>query len=143
MIKKFTPIIFLFLLLIGGLAVAQDNRDKIESMRVAYLTKELDLSSKEAQTFWPVYNDYLDQLESLRKIRRQQLKKISPEQMNEKEAEQYIDSEIGFRLREAEIQKQYYSRFKQVLPVKKAALLIRAEENFKRELIKQLKDKSN
>jgi hypothetical protein len=43
---------------------------------------------------------------------------------------------------EANLQKQYYNRFKQCLPVKKAALLIKAEEDFKRELLKQLKDKN-
>jgi hypothetical protein len=127
------------------LASAQSNADKkeqIASLRVAFITKELNLSSKEAQLFWPVYNEYQDKLEALRKSRRKENKKIAPETMTDQEAEMFIDSESDFKVNEANLQKQYYQRFKQSLPVKKVALLIKAEDDFKRELLKQLKDRN-
>jgi N-acetyl-gamma-glutamylphosphate reductase len=138
-------IIILVLTLLSGFVAAQskaDKKEQIASFRVAFITKELNLSSKEAQLFWPVYNEYQDKLESLRATRRKENKKLAPETMTDQEAEQFIDAETDFRVSEANLQKQYYNRFKQSLPVKKVALLIKAEEDFKRELLKQLKDKN-
>ena len=34
------------------------DRKKIESLRIAYLTEELDLSTAEAKDFWPVFNEF-------------------------------------------------------------------------------------
>jgi Skp family chaperone for outer membrane proteins len=133
------------LLLLCGRVSAQtknDKKEQIAAFRVAFITKELNLSSKEAQLFWPVYNEYQDKLEALRTSRRKENKKLSPETMTDQEAEQFIDNETDFKVNEANLQKQYYNRFKQSLPLKKVALLIRAEDDFKRELLKQLKDKN-
>ena len=130
---------------VGGFATAQtkvDKKEQIASFRVAFITKELSLNSKEAQLFWPVYNEYQDKLEALRKSRRKENRKLTPETMTEQEVELFIENETDFKVNEANLQKQYYARFKQSLPIKKVALLIKAEEDFKRELLKQLKDKN-
>ncbi|HRG57856.1 MAG TPA: sensor of ECF-type sigma factor [Bacteroidia bacterium] len=134
-----------FLVLIWAFSSAQtkaDKKEQIAAFRVAFITKELNLSSKEAQSFWPVYNEYQDKLEVLRTSRRKENKKLSTESMTDQEAEQFVDNEIEFKVNEAHLQKQYFTRFKQSLPVKKVALLIKAEDDFKRELLKQLKDKN-
>lgn len=61
--------ILLFLILsLPVLASAQDNpkRDnKLQSLEIAYLTKELNLSPEEAQKFWPVYNQYSAEMRSV------------------------------------------------------------------------------
>ena len=35
-----------------------ERGEQIEQQRIAFITTELDLSVEEAQTFWPLYNDY-------------------------------------------------------------------------------------
>ena len=65
-------IAFLYIALAGfsSTSIAQtqeDRKEKIEAMKVAFITQKLDLSSKEAQVFWPLYNDYQDKLQALRK----------------------------------------------------------------------------
>jgi hypothetical protein len=138
-------LIITVMIAVGGFATAQtkvDKKEQIASFRVAFITKELSLNSKEAQLFWPVYNEYQDKLEALRKSRRKENRKLTPETMTEQEAELFIENETDFKVNEANLQKQYYARFKQSLPIKKVALLIKAEEDFKRELLKQLKDKN-
>ena len=37
---------------------AQANREKIKAMKTAFITNALDLSSKEAEQFWPIYNEF-------------------------------------------------------------------------------------
>ena len=52
------------ILLLGVTLSAQpdpDRRDeRIRSYRVAIFTEVLRLSSEEAQGFWPIYNEYMD-----------------------------------------------------------------------------------
>ncbi len=120
------------------LQAQESKKDKIEALRIAFITKQLDLTSKEAQAFWPVYNDYLDKVESARKAFRQQYKKNDYDFSTDKEAEDFINAEIQLKQKEAAYFKEYYEKFKKVLPVKKVALLRKAEEDFKKEIIKQL-----
>jgi hypothetical protein len=39
----------------------------IESLKIAYITRELTLAPEEAQKFWPVYNTYTAELKAARK----------------------------------------------------------------------------
>ena len=32
------------------------DKEKIKALKVAHITEQLDLTAKEAQAFWPVYN---------------------------------------------------------------------------------------
>jgi Spy/CpxP family protein refolding chaperone len=43
------------------------NDNAIESLKIAFLTKQLDLTPDEAQKFWPVYNQYTIELKKMRK----------------------------------------------------------------------------
>ena len=35
-----------------------ENKEKIKALKIAYLTEKLDLSSNEAEKFWPIYNKH-------------------------------------------------------------------------------------
>ena len=57
---------------ITGLANAQDNQpaekkqENIEALKVAFISKELQLTPEEAQKFWPLYNQYSAQLKAIK-----------------------------------------------------------------------------
>ena len=36
----------------------KEKREQIKTMKIAFLTSELDLSVSEAEKFWPVYNAF-------------------------------------------------------------------------------------
>ncbi len=120
-----------------------ERRENIESMKIGFLTKKLNLTPEEAQKFWPIYNQYQDKMDDLRKKRRQDNREAKQnfDELSDKEVEQAVDNEILFRQKELEIQKEYHSKFKAVLPIKKVAKLYQAEEQFKRVLLDKLKDK--
>lgn len=123
----------------------QEKKEDIESMKIAFLTKKLELTPEEAQQFWPVYNQYSDKLNEIRKKRRQDLRtaKNNFDEMSDKEVEQAVDNEMNFRQKELDIQKEYNAKFKAILPIKKVAKLYAAEEQFKRVLLDKLKDRKN
>ncbi len=120
-----------------------ERKEKIETMKIGYITKELDLTSEEAQKFWPVYNEYTNKEHELRKSRKAKIKETgkSLDEMSDKEVEAIVDDEIVFRQRELDLQKEYHKQFKSVLPARKVARLYRAEEKFKRELVKKIQEK--
>lgn len=141
-------IIVMLFFAINGIANAQEKRsskmerkENIEALKVGWLTKKLNLTSDEAKVFWPVYNQYDEDVQKLRKSRRFEKEdtKNNFDSMSEKDLEKFIDDEIAFRQNELDILKKYHSKFKQVLPIKKVALLYRAEQDFKRELLKKMK----
>ncbi|MBS1566474.1 MAG: hypothetical protein JST39_18970, partial [Bacteroidetes bacterium] len=44
---------------------------RLEALKIAYLTKKLDLTTEEAQRFWPVYNKYTEEIHAIRKEQKQ------------------------------------------------------------------------
>ena len=133
--------------LFSAIVFAQENkppvRERLESLKVGFLTERLNLSAEEAKVFWPVYNKYQDELEQLRKSRRENLMnaKLNFDEMSDSEVEKTIDNELMYRQGELDVLKKYNPQFKKVLPVKKVAKLYKAEEDFKRKLIDMIQDR--
>jgi len=113
------------------------KREKIEALRVAFITAKLNLTTDESQKFWPVYNEYQDKL----KAARQEFRKIPNTFTTDKEAQDYLDAELLLKQREYNLYKEYYEKIKKTIPIKKVAELRQAEEEFKKELLKQLQNK--
>ena len=138
-------IAFLFLLFIASNLVAQQEskHEKLEAMKIAFITEKLSLTTKEAQSFWPVYNEYSQKIEKLRKTKRSDLGelKINIENSSDKEIEALLSDVFDAKSKEIELQKEYYSKYTKVLPIKKVALLYQSEHQFKKELLKRIKDK--
>ncbi|MBS1637587.1 MAG: hypothetical protein JST26_16860 [Bacteroidetes bacterium] len=121
-------------------AQPESKREKIEALRVSYITQKVNFTTQEAQAFWPLYNEMSDRLEAARKAFRQQYNKnTNYDFATDKEAEAYLAAELALKQKEFELYKEYYEKFKKILPIKKVAALRRAEEEFKHEIIKSLK----
>ncbi|MBL0342817.1 MAG: hypothetical protein IPP71_19160 [Bacteroidetes bacterium] len=118
------------------------KREEIEAMKIGFITKKLNLTPEEAQSFWPVYNVYQEEVEKLRDNRRKEMKAARDEfdTMEDKEVEKLVEAEIAFRQSELDILKKYHPQFKKSLPIKKVAKLYRAEDDFKRELIQKIQN---
>lgn len=119
------------------------NREDIESMKIAYLTKKLDLTPDEAKKFWPVFNQFSGELKNIRSTRRKSVRdaKEDIDNLSDKDIEKIVDSDIAMRQQELDVIKKYNSQFKQVLPMRKVAALYRAEDDFKKELIEKIKER--
>ncbi len=124
-------------------AMAQKG-ERLEAMKIGFITERLNLSSDEAKVFWPVYNKFTD---DMKKLRQSSKGKISEEMadmpaMTDAEAEKVLNDMVNFKIQEADLLKKYASEFKKVLPVKKVVLLFKAENDFKRELLKKLSQRN-
>jgi hypothetical protein len=128
---------------VAALSQNNDKKEKIESFKVAFITQKLNLTAKEAQLFWPVYNEYLDKIETLKNARKKELRtaNINIDTYSDKDLELMLDNEFLSKEKEVELGKEYFNKFKSVIPVKKVILLYKAEDEFKRELLRQISGK--
>ena len=140
---KNTAFLFLFFIASNLVAQQESKHEKLEAMKIAFITEKLSLTTKEAQSFWPIYNEYSQKIEKLRKTKRSDLGelKINIENSSDKEIEALLSDVFDAKTKEIELQKEYYSKYTKVLPIKKVALLYQSEHQFKKELLKRIKDK--
>lgn len=134
LVKKGFLGIIICLIINTGL-MAQDRRghyERIEAIKVAFITKKLDLTTEEAQKFWPVYNNYQKELMELMRKRREARQKtdIAP---NDK-----INADLNYESRILDLKKKYKKLYLKAIPADKVLLLYQAEREFREHLIKQL-----
>jgi hypothetical protein len=126
--------IFLFVTLFLGVTVvtvAQDDGDgnkegagRIEALKIAFLTKKLNLSTEEAQKFWPIYNSYIKEVRQTRQ-----------------EARLNNTSEIDKQEKMLTIRKKYNGEFTKALSTEKVNTFFRAETEFGAFLQKELMER--
>lgn len=124
--KQFLLIIAL---LLGSFSFARAQNDslgkraeKIQALKIAFITQKLQLTSEEAQKFWPVYNRYET---DIRKT------------MIDKHNGDAIDNEENI----LNVKKRYRSEFTRVLGQSKTNNLFNAEREFRGVLMRQLRNK--
>jgi hypothetical protein len=142
--NKYVIIVFTILLLTPLATKAQRHcrHEAMEAEKVSYLTRNLDLTVMEAQKFWPVYNEYKDEMQENAQAHRDIIKQLYPEksELSEKELEKKIDKLIQLETDKGNIQQSYHQKFKKVLPTKKVALLYHYDHEFKRYLLKKYRN---
>ena len=119
-----------------GMAKPRMEMERLESAKIGFLTQKLDLSPREAEKFWPVYNQY-----------QKELKALAKERMAERKAEQQVSADerlneqMEMESRMLEIRKKYTREFSKVISSEKVLHLYEAEKEFRRELIKRLQER--
>jgi hypothetical protein len=136
--------LFLLIFMLFSLTIfSQDGqrrekmKDKFKAQKVAFITSELELTETESQKFWPIFNSYQEELETLRSAN----DKKPTKDMTDKEAEDLIYAKLEGRSKEIDIQKKYVQKLKTAIPARKVALLFGLEKEFKEKVISNMKDR--
>lgn len=117
---------------------------KIESLKMAYLTNQLNLSPKEAQKFWPVYNQYEQQIQQINKERREnQIERNNLKNPTDQQIEQSLDRDFQLRQQALQLRENYRNQFRQVIPPRKVSKLYQSERDFNMKLIQELRNRQN
>ena len=133
-------IVTIVLVLFTALSYGQrGNREKIKSLKVGFITDRLELASKEAQQFWPIYNKFEEKREALRKKERIEIRDKMQEawMLSEADATNLLNKLMSFKEETEKLEASYLKEIKLVLSAKQTLLLLSAEEEFKRQLIRQ------
>jgi hypothetical protein len=119
-----------------------EKREKIEQLKIAFITTELSLSESDAKVFWPVYDEMTSKLKKEKRIQRQKRNEL------EKNADSYSESEfkaksedlLNSEIKEMQIKKEYHTQIAEIIGYKKATKLLSLEQRFKRELLNKLNE---
>ena len=116
--------LLIIMLLISGFTFSQQSGGlgNLQGLKIAYMTRQLNLTSDEAQKFWPIYYNYTDEMNDARKSMK--------------------DDVIGLDENMLSLKKKYWAEFKKVLGtderVNKGFL---AEREFGNYIKKELEDR--
>lgn len=131
--KRLSVIIILLMVSVSLFAQPKSERyEQIETIKIAFITKKLDLSTEEAQNFWPVYNSYQKELMLLMKKRREERLRSDLEP-NDK-----INLDLAYESKMLELKKKYKKLYSKTISAEKILLLYQSEREFREHLIKQL-----
>ncbi|PSR53242.1 hypothetical protein AHMF7605_06715 [Adhaeribacter arboris] len=115
----------------------QERFEKIKTAKIAFLTDKLQLSSEQAQKFWPLYNEYEAERRSAhtrpRLNREANLTALSDQQLREA-----INEMHAVRQNELNVEKKYVDKFLKVISVRQLATLYQSEREFTHVLLKKL-----
>ena len=120
--KKFILIATLFLTAFSTVKAQDDNepgakrKERIKALYVAFITERVSITSDEAQKFWPVYNQYDNEIQAVKK------------DLPELEKQQTL----------LNIKKRYQDKFSAILGAARCELFYKADAEFKAKLIKLL-----
>ncbi|MBC7888822.1 MAG: hypothetical protein H7Z13_13170 [Ferruginibacter sp.] len=121
--------LYLFILFAGfiGFSQAQDDlpsekkQQNIEALKVAFISKELELTPDEAQKFWPLYNQYSKELKTT------------------------IKDDVDVLDRDEKVlnlRKRYKDQFTKVLGQQRMNRIFNAEGRFRQLLIKSMRNQN-
>jgi hypothetical protein len=122
-----------------------EESEKVRSLRVAFITQKLNLSSAEAEKFWPVYNEFQDAVAVQHRKRFDCMRKLKDEmdKLSDAQIEEQVKLSFDAELKIVELRKTYHERFLKVLNSKKVALLYATEIEFQRKVIQQINKRAD
>lgn len=146
---RLLKMVALLLLVSGGLLaqeaeemeqVQQDPKaqERINNLRIAYLTDKLGLTSEQAEKFWPVYREFAQERSKLRGELREAQKQIDPNNPDPKKQQELLDLGLRVKQRELDLEKDYSGRLQRVISAQQMLNLRKAEQDFRIMLINQI-----
>jgi hypothetical protein len=151
MMNRIKILMGLFLIALGVSAqeleemdkVQQDPKaqEKINNLRIAYLTEKLGLSSDQAEKFWPVYREFSQERMKLRNEIKEAQRGIDPNNPDPKKQQELIDLSLKVKQREVDLEKDYSGRLLKVISAQQVLNLRKAEQEFRAMMINQIQQR--
>jgi hypothetical protein len=114
-------------------AKSGEGKEKIEAMRVEFITHQLSLTEEEGKKFWPVFNMFEEERKAIRRADNPQGLDV----LSDPEVGKYIQDFLNNKQKEADIYKKYVPEFRKVINERKVAKLLTIEGEFKRMLLQK------
>jgi len=133
------PLIFSF-----WVSAAQNpNREKLDAYKIAFFTKRMNLTSQEAERFWPVYNEFQNQRNQLQTEKQSLMRMFNQGEsnMSDKEISELGDKYCGILVKESELTVAFHKKIQGVLPPAKVIRLYQAENQYRVVLLNELQQR--
>ena len=121
---------------------AQDRdsqRERIKALKTAYITEGLDLTSEEAEKFWPVYNKFDQARRELHRRENADIDKI--ECISEEQASNMVQEYVQIEREDYLLKKKFFKELQGILSAKRIIQLQEVEEDFNRKLLREYRER--
>jgi len=117
------------------------KREAIKQQKIAFITQEVGFTEKEAEKFWPKYNQKEEDTKANR-AKAKELKKSMKdiESKSDKEIKKALEDMIDLEKKRIAEKEEFMEDLLDFLPAKKVAKYVRAEAKFKKVLLEKLKE---
>lgn len=141
-----------FLLLISAtwmvtaLAQTDEQREKFKKDREAYYNEKLELTDQEIKAFWPIYNDFHNRRMKLAEDERNTFTyaQNNANNLSDQEINNNLKKIRELKEQQIQLENQYYQdKFPKALPPKKVLKLYAVEWDFRRHLLRRLRDQGS
>lgn len=133
----------LFLLGINLLQAQQMQRQRIKALKTSYITNALNLTPKEAEQFWPVYNLYTQKIQALKmdsEISTQKQIRLAGgiDYITNEQAKILIAKSLKIEQQVTDAKINMVKELSSIISAKKILLLKKSERNFNRKMLQEL-----
>jgi len=141
-VMKKTTLFFLIMLMVPAnwLSAQNTNLEKLNNYKIGFFTKRLNLTSEEAERFWPVYNEYQSQknIIQLEKMKLNRNFNLNESSLSDKQLEEMGDRFVDYLVQESALAVTFHKKLKEVLPPQKVIMYYQAESQYKLQLLNEL-----
>jgi Spy/CpxP family protein refolding chaperone len=137
-------IIILFLATLG--MNAQDRKfEEIKAHKTAFITEQVNLTSTQAEKFWPIYNKHEQEVMALRKTQLEGFKTLrnkNVDDLSEAKAKAMLLKHGQVKAQLTKKMVQLISLLEGVITPQQTIKLLMAEEGFKKRLLKRFRGRN-
>ena len=131
-----------FTLLSQGKSKKNEIKEQIEQAKIAFISRKIELTTEQAENFWPIYNEMQAEIKAHRKSIKTDLKQLKSDSLNQddKSYENALNDRHEDAIKFLEIKKEYSRKIGELLGYKKVFDLGYAEIAFKKQLVNRMKN---
>lgn len=134
--KYLTILICILFSTLSVVAQQRFSKEEFKQKRAAFLKQELDLTPSEAARFIPLSEELMEKKFELNRDAREKARAIrNRANVPDIEYERVVDAWINSRVKEALLEKEYYQKFKRVLPMNKVRKYQEVDMKFMRAIM--------
>jgi len=104
-------------------------KSDVQSQKIEIITQVMNFTDKQSEVFWPIYNDFSNELMKLSDKRISNIKDFAAnyDSLTDKKADQLINNAFDFQSDRLSLNKKYYNKFAKALTSTVAAKYMQLE----------------
>lgn len=140
--KKLLFITVLLVFTTSNVLSQKMNRQKIKLLKTAFITDAIALKSNEAEKFWPIYNNYSNQIQQLKfKLEGGKMQEIKAaggiESVSEVEAQKIVNQSLNYEKEIYEAKIKMVEELSKIISTIQIVKLQKAERNFNKRILQE------
>ena len=115
------------------------GKERIVQLRKNFLAEGIELSKAEEEQFWPIYDRFQIEMDSLKESQR--IRKRKPELISDDEATKILSAFVRNRELEMQLHIEFYKSIQEIIPAKQILILNERERLFHKKVFDKVRDR--